>query len=295
MTTTTIDEFDVDMGDGRVLHAYDTGGHSAFGQSPSRDRDGELAIFWHHGTPNIGTPPSPLFPAAERLGLRWLSYDRPAYGGSTRVIGRDAASGATYARAVADHLGIERFAVMSHSGANVYALASAALMPERVVGVICASSIAPFDAAGLDWFADMIPSGVTSLTAAAKGMAAKEAHERSDVEYDPEFTAADFAAFEDRWGWFGSVVAPAQAKGPEGLIDDDLSYVNPWGYDAAQVQAPTLFLHGDQDGILPPAHGKWLASRIPNAELRLYAGDAHISVLNHAESALEWLAEKARR
>ncbi|MGZ4602070.1 MAG: alpha/beta fold hydrolase, partial [Kineosporiaceae bacterium] len=63
-------EHDVRSSDGRI-HAYDTGG------------DGRLSVVYLHGTPNIGAPPAPLFAAADRLGLRWVSYDRPAYGGST--------------------------------------------------------------------------------------------------------------------------------------------------------------------------------------------------------------------
>ncbi|NUT50487.1 MAG: alpha/beta fold hydrolase, partial [Saccharothrix sp.] len=86
------------MPDGRAVHAYDTG-------------SGDLAVLWHHGTPNIGVPPAPLFPAAERLGLRWVSYDRPGYGGSTPRPDRDVASAAEHAAAVADALGIDRFAV----------------------------------------------------------------------------------------------------------------------------------------------------------------------------------------
>lgn len=36
--------------DGRTLHAYDTGANDAVGR---------LAVFWHHGSPNIGAPPEP--------------------------------------------------------------------------------------------------------------------------------------------------------------------------------------------------------------------------------------------
>ena len=54
-----------------------------------------LPVFWHHGTPNIGPPPAPLFPTSDRLGLRWVSYDRPGYGGSTPRPGRTVASAAT--------------------------------------------------------------------------------------------------------------------------------------------------------------------------------------------------------
>ena len=51
-------------------------------------------------------PPEPLFATAEELGIRWVSYDRPGYGGSTAYPGRDLASAATHVSSIADALGI---------------------------------------------------------------------------------------------------------------------------------------------------------------------------------------------
>ncbi|NEE56132.1 alpha/beta hydrolase, partial [Streptomyces sp. SID8455] len=82
---------------------------------------------------NIGSPPAPLFPAAERLSVRWVSYDRPGYGGSSPLPGRDIASAAADVRAIADALAIGRFAVLGHSGGGPHALACGALLPDRVV------------------------------------------------------------------------------------------------------------------------------------------------------------------
>lgn len=104
-----------------------------------------------------------------------------------------------------------------------------------------------------------------------------------------EFSEADLATLRGRWSWFGKVVESALANGPGPLIDDDLAYVTPWGFDPASITAPTLLLHGDRDGINPPSRSQWLASRIPNAELRLTPGDGHLSVLDHADAALGWL------
>ena len=70
-----VTETDLKLRDGRILHVYD-----AAGKDRGRDR---LAVFWQHGTPNLGAPPEPLLPAADRLGIRWVSHDRPGYGGST--------------------------------------------------------------------------------------------------------------------------------------------------------------------------------------------------------------------
>jgi len=277
-------ELDLTLDDGATLHVYDTGPAGG---------DDRLAVFWHHGTPNLGAPPAPLFPASERLGLRWVSYDRPGYGGSTPCPGRSVGSAAGYVAAVADSLGIERFALMGHSGGGPHALACGALLPDRAVAVVSGAGLAPFDAEGLDWFAGMVPSGVASLSAAAEGRAAKERHEASDAEYDPEFTPADLAALGGEWSWFGSVVGPAVAAGPGGLIDDDLAYVSPWGFDPAGVAVPVLLLHGGRDRIVPSSHGEWLAARCPSAELRLSPDDGHISILTSAPAALAWLRERA--
>jgi pimeloyl-ACP methyl ester carboxylesterase len=190
-------------------------------------------------------------------------------------------------------LGIEQFAVMGHSGGGPHALACAALLPGRVLGVVSAAGLAPYDADGLDWYGGMIDSGVASLHAAAEGRAAKEQYEASGVEYDPEFTPADLAALAGEWAWLGEVVGPAVASGPGGLIDDDLAYVNPWGFDPAQIIAPLLLMHGGQDRIVPSSHSQWLARHCLAADLRLFPEDGHISVLNGAPTALAWLREHA--
>jgi pimeloyl-ACP methyl ester carboxylesterase len=283
-----VKEFDVELSDGRTLHAYDTA------------TDG-LPVFWHHGTPNIGTPPEPLFAASERLGIRWLSYDRPGYGGSSPAPGRDLesasperdlASAATYVSALADALAIDRFAVMGHSGGGTHALACGALLPDRVLAVVSVSGLAPYDAEGLDWFAGMSASGQATLRAAVEGRTVKERFEAA-AEYDPEmFTAADHAALAGEWSWFSSVVGPAVEAGVGGLVDDDLAYVAPWGFDAAQVTAPVLVVHGQEDRVVPCSHGEWIARHCPTAELWLSPGDGHISALNSATAALEWLRER---
>ena len=278
-------DLDLELSDGRSLHVYDTGADGG--------ADG-LAVFWHHGTPNIGAPPEPLFPAAARLGIRWVSYDRPGYGGSAPRPGRDVASAASYVSSVADALGIDHFAVMGHSGGGPHALACGALLPERVLSVVSVAGLAPFGAEGLDWFAGMAASGVASLRAASEGRAAKERYEAAGTEYDPEFTPADHAALLDEWSWLAAVVRPAVEAGPGGLIDDDLAFVTPWGFDPARIIAPLLLLHGSRDRVVPSSHSEWLSRRCPSAELQLSPDDGHISILKSATAAMDWLRQHAR-
>ena len=71
--------------------------------------------------------------------------------------------------------------------------------------------------------------------------------------------------------------------------DKNFEYTPP----SAHVTAPVLFLHGGQDRVAPSSHAEWLAGRCPSAQLRLYPEDGHISVLDSAATALDWLAEQA--
>ena len=276
-------EQDLQLGDGRRLHVYDTG----------PGEGGRLPVVWHHGTPNVGAPPQPLFAAADRLGLRWVSFDRPGYGGSTVAPGRTVLSVAGDVAAAADALGIEEFAVVGYSGGGSYALGCAAALGARVRAVVTLAAIAPYGAEGLDWFAGMVPSGVAALGTAAAGRAVRAALEASGFGYDAQFTAADLALFDGVWGWLGKVAGPALDAGPYGQIDDDVSYTLPWGCDPAAILAPVLLLHGTQDRIIPASHGSWLADHCSTAELRLCPGDSHFTIVTHAESGLDWLRRQA--
>jgi pimeloyl-ACP methyl ester carboxylesterase len=281
----TVLEHDIELPDGRNLHYYDT--LTEGGAEPA------LAVFWLHGSPNLGEPPVPLFASAEKRGLRWVSYDRPGYGGSTERTGRDVASAADDVAAVARALGLARFAVLGHSGGGAHALACAALLPEQVAGVVSISALAPYNAPGLDYFAGM---GVAAeLKAAFEGRAELE-HELTTSEFDPEvFTPADRAALEGDWTWLNGVAGKALEQGLTGFIDDDLAAVRPWGFEVSAVGGPVLLIHGEEDRMVPVSHSRWLAEHVPGAELRVSPGAGHVSVLSaEGDAALEWLRERAR-
>ncbi|MEV6927784.1 alpha/beta hydrolase [Dactylosporangium sp. NPDC051485] len=276
-----ITEIGVELGDGRLLHVYDTGG------------DGPV-VYWHHGTPNIGEPPEPLFAASDRLGIRWIAHSRPGYGASAPAPGRSVASVAADAAAVADALGVRRFAVMGHSGGGPHALACAALLPDRVGAVVSISGLAPFEpstASGFDWYAGMADGSLSTLRAAREGRAAYEQHLKGATgEEDIGFLPADWDALQSDWAWFDRIVPAALVMGPAGLIDDELAGSGAWGFDPAAVAQPALLLHGAADRMVPSTHSEWLAGRLPAAELRIVPDAGHITVMRHAAEALEWLA-----
>jgi pimeloyl-ACP methyl ester carboxylesterase len=275
-------EVDVLTADGRVLHTYDVG---------PTERSDELVVLWQHGTPNTGAPPEPLFGPARSLGIRWIGYDRPSYGGSTPHPDATVATAAADARRIADQLGIGRFTVFGHSGGGPRALACGALLPDRVVAVVSVSSPAPWPAPGLDYFAGMSDGGARELRAAARGPAELQEVLTAN-EFDPKsFIPADYAALEGSWSWFNGIVEAATANGFDGMVEDLVSAMGPWGFDPAAVSAPTLIMHGTADRMVPSSHSEWLAAHCPAAELRLQPGAGHISVLDSAPGALAWLRQ----
>lgn len=278
-----VTEADLELGDGRTLHYYDT---------REDEPDARVAVFWFHGAPSVGRPPEPLFPAAAENGLRWVSYDRPAYGGSSPDPGRNVASAAADVAAIADALGIGRFAVLGHSGGGPHALACGALLPDRVIAVVSMSASAPFDAEDLDWFAGWSPSGVAEQRAALAGRDALRAY-LATAEADPEaFTPDDLSALAGRWSWVAEVFGQAMKQGRAGILDDSLASARAWGFALADVTVPVLVMHGAKDRMVPAAHGEWLAAHCPAAELRIVPDAGHITVLDSAPAALAWLRDR---
>ncbi len=268
--------------DGRALRWYSVGAD-----------DAPVTVFWHHGTPNIGEPPAPLLkPAADR-GIRFLALDRPGYGGSERVLHRSVADVVEDVTRVADAAGVWDFVVMGHSGGGPHALACAALMPGRVTAAATVAGLAPLTSLKQHWWEGMAPAGLGELRAALKGAnALRELLENSD--YDPEmFTPSDHRALEGEWDWFNEIAAAGVAHGLDGMVLDDLAYVQPWGYRVDAIKVPALVVQGSDDRVVPVQHGRWLAETIPGAEYRELEGEGHLSVMRAGVDVLDWLVEHA--
>jgi len=50
------------------------------------------------------------------------------------------------------------------------------------------------------------------------------------------------------------------------------------GFDLAAVDKPVELWQGDDDFMVPHAHGKWMHSKIGGSQLIIVAGEGHISL-----------------
>lgn len=272
---------DLRLGDGRLIRVHDTGADGA------SDRP---AVIWHHGSPQTGALLEPLVTAAAARGFRLLSYGRPSYGGSSPKPGRSVAEAASDVQQIGDALGIARFAVMGASGGGPHALACVALLGDRVWAAVCLAGLAPLTDE-FAWFAGMASPG--GLQAATEGRDARARYAETDEFDERNFTAADWAALKGRWSSLGADAGRAGEAGPDGLIDDDVAFVNDWGFDVGQIAAPVLLVHGGEDHVVPASHGDWLLRHVPSVELWLRPRDGHVSVLNAVPVAMDWLRDQA--
>jgi pimeloyl-ACP methyl ester carboxylesterase len=261
-------------------------------------------LVMHHGTPGSLVPFSAIEDAVHRKGLRLATYSRAGYGGSTRKQGRTVVDIAPVLATLLDHLGAERCVTLGWSGGGPHALASAALLPDRVAGVTLVASVGPYGEDDLDFLAGMGEDNIEEFGAALAGLdtltpaleAAAAAMRGVDLAENDESSStpmpdADRAAMQGAAGAdLAAQFDEGLRKGAAGWIDDDLAFISPWGFDPAEISVPTFLWQGDADLMVPLAHGRWLADRIPGAVAHLLPGEGHMSVfINRVDEVLDEL------
>jgi pimeloyl-ACP methyl ester carboxylesterase len=83
------------------------------------------------------------------------------------------------------------------------------------------------------------------------------------------------------------------APGGEGWWEDDVAFMEPWGFDLGSIRTPVLLYHGRQDRFVPFGHGEWLAGQIPGVQAELTDDDGHLTLIeHHLEQMHAWLLER---
>ncbi|WP_433047359.1 alpha/beta fold hydrolase [Dactylosporangium sp. CS-033363] len=286
---------------------------SRVGEPPTllASRDDELKVAYQvvgdptgfpvilaHGTPGSRIGPRPRGITLYRHGIRLICYDRPGYGQSDRREGRDVADSARDVAAVADHLGLDRFAVLGRSGGGPHALACAA-DPElrgRVTSVAVLVSFAPADSPDLDWYSGMNADNVRGFGRDARDTAAVKAeitHRAELATKDPrqlmlhleqQMTAMDRQVVS-QFGLRRTILdayREALRNGPYGWIDDVLALGQSWKFDLGAIDTTltdVLIWHGKHDTFAPVDHARWLAGAIRGAVFEEQRDAAHFDAM----------------
>jgi len=251
-----------------------------------------LPLTVHEGTP-IGLVVNPrIAAAAAERGLRIVQAARPGYEGSTPRPGRRVSDVAQDTAAVLDALGAGPFVSIGFSGGGPHSLACAALLPGRCLAAASVAGVAPYDADGLDFMAGMGPENVEEFTLTVRGADAltpfleKEAAVLGEVtggqiveSMGGLISGADAAVLTGEYAdGLAEALRGAVRTGIAGWRDDDLAFAADWGFGLDALAGRAAIWQGDQDNMVPFAHGQWLAARIPDASVHLEPGAGHLTM-----------------
>ena len=279
-TDLTWQTFSVDVA-GRTLETAVAGAHHL------------PVVVLHHGTPQSFLPMTSVVRAAQRVGVRLVTFSRAGYRSSARMPGRIVADVTADVTAVLDHLGVEQAFSAGVSGGGPHALACAALLPDRVRAAASVCGVAPHDVPGLDFLAGMGADNVAEFGAAVAGEGPLRAFLEAELPALADLDAITLVAAWDTLlpavdracltGEVGAELAAATRDaldGPvDGWLDDDLAFVLPWGFDLTSIAVPVSVWQGGQDRMVPFAHGRALSEAIPGARTHLLPDEGHLSIV----------------
>lgn len=270
-------------------------------------------VFSLHGTPGSRLGRHPDEDIYRRAGVRLITYDRPGYGQSTRDPGRSVADAAQDVATIADALGLTRFAVTGGSGGAPHSLACGALLPDRVARCESVVGPAPFGPGGLareKWFDGMVEGNVREFGWALEGedtlrpqleRAAEEllasVEGDSDTPLGEDYTLSqqdlEVVSREGHREMMARSMREGIGRSIDGIVDDDLAFAAPWGFDPSRISVPVTVAYGPHDTLVPTAHGEWLARTIPDARVVVLDG-GHLAAYNVLPELLSWLTEDLR-
>jgi pimeloyl-ACP methyl ester carboxylesterase len=250
-----------------------------------------VPVLSFHGGLSSRLDAAPAQGAARELGIRLLSPDRPGMGRSSFQPGRTLLDWPADVAALADQLGLERFAVMGWSCGGPYAAACAARLAERVTSVALLSSAVPLDRFGSSRGLTTDDRVLLFLTRRAPILASAAMRffigDASDTRLFKElarsFPAVDRAVLKAQPNPAEAVafVKESMRQGTAGCLQDYRIFGDPWGFGLEEVRVPVQIWEGTDDHTGPPEYREFLLTHIPHATVHLVPGEGHLSLLPH--------------
>jgi pimeloyl-ACP methyl ester carboxylesterase len=262
--------------------------------------DGRPLLFFH-GTPGARLMARFAHPVAVRHRIRIVAPERPGYGLSDVQPGRRIDQWPDDVRALADRLGLERFALAGVSGGAPYVAACAHRLPQRIRVAGIVSGVGPledpvvaaaFSAAQRRMLAVLgqAPWAVRPLAALPLGLvrrfplqaleliATREPPTDRAILVRPEVRAAIVDDLRE-----------ALRQGSRAVLDDLLLFGQPWGFRLEDIAVPVELWHGEADAQVPVAVGRRVARRLAQCRARFLPDAAHLWLFDHCEEVLTTL------
>ena len=277
-------------------------GYAGFG-----DPDG-VPCFAFHGNSSSRLMPGWMFPPEllTAAGVRMIGVDRPGYGLSRAPRAAGLADWPGAVGALADHLGLVRFAVLAHSLGSAYALACGPALGVRLAVIVIASGMGPLRprerfrsgnrAEDLYWRlarrqASWLLNPLCALSGTMVLRSARGDPQRFAQGMARRLPEADRLTTQRllaRPGIQQLLVADLRESYRQGtavLAADLLRYSRPWGFRLDEVTTAVHLWHGEQDPKVPITVARQLAAGLPHCHTHFGAG-GHLMACDHADEIL---------
>ena len=268
----------------------------------TNDSESQIGILFHHGTPGECTGWQKWF--TNLTDVKAVAASRPGYGLSDRKKGRTVATDIDDQSELLEFLGIKKFVSIGWSGGGPHAINMT--RNQSCVGAITLAGVGEWGNQDLDFLAGMGPENHEEFGAALSGAQEIEKWMQNNAEIFKNVKGSDL--IESFGGLIGDAdkraltpdVAEADAAsyrralsmGYFGWMDDDLAFVQAFGFELSKIDKPVLVWQGDDDFMVPRAHSEWLSKHISTAKLNFVAGHGHISL---GESYRSEILNQARK
>ena len=252
------------------------------------DPDGTPVVY-QPGSPSTAGGGALLDEAARRHGLRLVSVSRPGYGASTPTPPGLASVGRQVLE-LADLLGLPTFGTFGSSGGGPFALATAAVAPDRVTRVVVAAGSGMPDEGDDLAEASTVIAEVREFAEGLRGLDAVAFRAAMSANTPPNETYFDG---RPEGATFFADLARALDP-PDGFARDNLSWGAPWDIDVTSVATPVDLFYGEVDQMVPSHRGERLAGLLPNATLTVLPGAGHgVTTFGVMDRLLALLADHA--
>jgi pimeloyl-ACP methyl ester carboxylesterase len=265
---------EIQLPDGRRLAYTDIG------------EPGWPCMLFFHGAPSSRLRLTYLEDEIAAAGIRVISPDRPSYGGSSPQPGRSLTDWPGYVAALMGALDIDRFGVAGHSSGGPYAVAVAALLPDRVSGLVTFGGVTDMGWPGAAEGYFETELALMRMPDEASVFRWCEQHFGEDgsgfmTASGMELPEADLPLYADERIASLLTVARAEAfrQGVGGYAQDVFIQGRPWSFAPSQIRAQGIILHGEGDTLLPLGHSRHTASVVSGARLDVLPDHGHFSIL----------------
>jgi pimeloyl-ACP methyl ester carboxylesterase len=255
-------------------------------------------IFHFHGHGSSRLEVRLLAEEAAEFGIRLIGIDRPGVGRSDPNRGARLMDWPEDIAAVADELGIERFAIEGISGGGPYALACAHKIPHRLTACGLVSTVVPSDLfrkAAPTWMstiwsmAEHFPKALRFLLRLALPDSAPnvKAVERRLLRISSWLAEPDrtFLRTSELRTALARAIVEGRRQGSRAQREEAVTELLPWGFQIEETTFENIFLwHGARDRVIPIGPARLLAQVLPHCQATYYPDEGHFSVLvNHAK------------